>query len=183
MTDLTEKIIDAKRGDLEAFRTLVENHQTFVYRVAYRFLSHREDAEDAVQECFIRVWKNLSSFDLNKKFTTWLYCIITNLCLDRLRSAKRKDNKIDINADMTLIKDTNNPDALFNNKQIREVIRKLADTLPPKQRIVFVLRDLEDKDINSVAGILKMSPKSVKTNLYFARRFLRTKLLELNIEL
>ncbi len=181
MTDLTEKIIDAKRGDLEAFRLLVENHQTFVYRVAFRLLSNKEDAEDAVQECFIRVWKNLFRFDVNKTFTTWLYCIITNLCYDRLRAAKRKENNFDYNTDLSLMKDMNNPDTLLNKKDMREIIQKLADTLPPKQRIVFVLRDMEDKDINSVAAILKMTQKSVKSNLYFARKYLRTKLSELNI--
>ena len=183
MTDLTEKIIDAKKGDLEAFRVLVEHYQTFVYRVAFRLLSNKEDAEDSVQECFVRVWKNLSRFDLNKKFTTWLYRIVTNLCFDRLRSAKRKDNNIDYNTDLSLIKDKKNPDTLLDNKDMLKIIQKLADTLPPKQRIVFVLRDLEDKDINSVAAILKMTQQSVKSNLYFARRFLRTKLSELNIEL
>jgi len=181
MTDI-EIIIEAKKGNLAAFRLLVENHQTFVYRVAFRLLSNKEEAEDAVQECFIRVWKNLKRFNVNKKLTTWLYCIITNLCYDRLRAAKRKENNFDYNMDLSLMKDMNNPDTLLNKKDMREIIQKLAGTLPPKQRIVFVLRDLEDKDINSVSAILKMTPKSVKSNLYFARKYLRTKLSELNIE-
>ncbi|MBN2411188.1 sigma-70 family RNA polymerase sigma factor [candidate division KSB1 bacterium] len=183
MTDLTEKIIDAKRGDLGAFRVLVDSHQTFVYRVAYRLLSNKEDTEDAVQECFIRVWKNLSRFDLNKKFTTWLYRIITNLCYDRLRAVQRKENKFGFNKDLAQMEDRINPDTQFHKKDMMELITKLADHLPPKQKIVFVLRDLEDRDIKTVAAILKMTHKSVKSNLYYARKYLRTKLSELNSEL
>ena len=181
MTDL-EIIIEAKKGNLAAFRLLVENHQTFVYRVAFRLLSNKEEAEDAVQECFIRVWKNLKRFNVNKKLTTWLYCIITNLCYDRLRRAQRRNKGLSYHStDLSLLEDNNNPEKIFNNKHLLGIIKKLVYTLPPKQKIVFILRDLEDRDINNVADILNLSHKSVKSNLYFARKQLRTKLMELKI--
>ena len=84
---LLERAVD---GDLDAFKTIVEEHQKFVYRAAFRLLAHEEDARDATQECFVRVWKNLHTFDRSKKLTTWLYKIIANLCFDDLRRAYKK---------------------------------------------------------------------------------------------
>ncbi|MBN1895995.1 sigma-70 family RNA polymerase sigma factor, partial [bacterium] len=83
------------KGDADAFRPVVIHYQEFAHAVAFRILQHEEDARDVVQESFVRVWKNISKFDARKSFSTWLYRIVTRLCLDRLKSRKRRLKMLD----------------------------------------------------------------------------------------
>lgn len=83
-------ILKAKKGDLGAFDRLVRQYQSFVFSLAVRFLCDDDEAQDIVQESFVRVWKHFDRYDPAQKFTTWLYKIATNLCLDRLRAVKRE---------------------------------------------------------------------------------------------
>ena len=84
--DLNELISRSRQNDGNAFRQLVEGHQSMVYSLAYRLLCNEEEARDAVQETFIKVWLNLKIFDTNRKFSTWVYAIAANLCYDKLKS-------------------------------------------------------------------------------------------------
>jgi DNA-directed RNA polymerase specialized sigma24 family protein len=86
-----ELIKKAKNGDVHAFRQIVNEYQSYAYAVAFRFLYDECDAEDVVREVFIRIWNNLSGFDPRKKFTTWMYKIIINLCYDKAKSNKRRN--------------------------------------------------------------------------------------------
>ena len=88
MSDNIQQLVArAQNSDIDSFRQLVEKHQQFAYNVAFRFLTNQEDARDVVQECFIRLWKNLHKVDPHKKLTTWLYKIVLNLCYDEMRRA------------------------------------------------------------------------------------------------
>jgi RNA polymerase sigma-70 factor (ECF subfamily) len=164
-------------GDLSAFRTLVERHQPFIYSLAFRSIPHREEAEDIVQDTFIKVWLNLRFFDFRGKFTTWVYRIVANLCIDRLRSKNRQTPG-------TAIREENKPlwgtgkDAMkkVEEQDLAEYIKLLADHLSPKQRMVFILRDLQDLSIEEVCQVLQISEGSVKTNLYHARNAIRLSL-------
>jgi RNA polymerase sigma-70 factor, ECF subfamily len=95
MSDRSDQEIveDARRGNAFAFRHLVEKHQAFVYRLAYRFVGTVGDAEDITQESFIRLWKNLNRYRADVKLTTWLYKIVTNLCMDYLKSSHNRRAK------------------------------------------------------------------------------------------
>jgi RNA polymerase sigma-70 factor (ECF subfamily) len=165
--------------DLSAFRTLVERHQHYVYSLAFHSIPCREDAEDIVQETFIKVWLNLRLFDFRGKFTTWVYRIVVNLCIDRLRIKNR------ITSD-TSTPEENNPLWLSRHdpmdkveaKNLADHIKMLADHLSPKQRMVFILRDLQDLSIEEVSKVLQMSEGSVKTNLYHARNAIRLNLIK-----
>jgi RNA polymerase sigma-70 factor (ECF subfamily) len=167
------------QGDLSAFRTLVERHQPFVYSLAFRSVPHREDAEDIVQDTFIKVWLNLRFFDFRGKFTTWVYKIVVNLCIDRLRSKNRM-------APDASAAEENNPLWAHRQDSMKKVedndlaqhIKMLADHLSPKQRMVFILRDLQDLSIEEVSQVLQMSEGSVKTNLYHARNAIRLNLIK-----
>ena len=167
-----ELIEKALAGDMQAFRRLVERHQRFVYALGYRLLGTVGDAEDVTQETFIRLWKNLSRYRSEVKLTTWLYKIATNLCLDSLKSAHSKQGKSTVNvvdyqgrmpahasADEPLLKE-----------ELAVALERISEKLSPKQKAVFVLRDIENLDMAEIGKVLKLSPGKLKSNLYYARK-------------
>jgi len=168
----------AKEGDKGAFRELVERHQGYAFALALRLLGDETEAEDIVQETFIRIWKNMHKFDVERKFTTWMYTIATNLARDRLRSRKRSRERFAGTYDDTLaaIAGGSNPEIRFSNRELAEIITELTAELSPTQRIVFTLRDLQDLSVSEVCAITDLSAASVKTNLHFARKAIRDKL-------
>lgn len=167
-------ILRAREDDIRAFQLLVEHHQRFVYSVAFRLLGSEEDARDAAQECFIRLWKNLRKYDVERTFTTWLYRIIANLCYDQLRRTARSRNLHGANTeDLTTIPCQGDLEKSLANADLAEKIRLLAQNLQPRQRMVFVLRDLQELELTEIAVILETSVTTVKSNLYYARRNIR----------
>ncbi len=177
-----EKLVEmAISGDTIAFSVLIDRHNKYVTRLAARFLLREEDISDVVQDTFIRVWKRLPDFDGRCQFTTWLYTISFNLCVDRLRSMKRK-REIQLSEDMVQRYNTwiDNNDAIqkADAVTIALAIRKYASGLSKVQRLVFILRDLQDLPVEEVCGITGFKPDKVKANLFHARKFLREKLLK-----
>ncbi len=161
----------AMAGNIDAFRVIVDHYQAFAYAVAFRFLNQAEEAEDVVQESFIRLWKNLSKYRLEILLSTWLYRIIANLCLDFLKStyAKQQKNYRDVQTEY-LLKSQNRADEELNANELNELIQQAAAELTPKQKTVFILRDLEGLPVEEVCNILSMSAGRVKSNLYYARQ-------------
>jgi RNA polymerase sigma-70 factor, ECF subfamily len=168
-----------KHGDLVAFRRLVEAHQSFVYTLSFRLLYNEEDARDAAQETFIRVWKHLSQFDTDMKFTTWLYKIATNICYDRIKALKRRNGLISL--DMDNVKILNQPsleniESKVINDELAKLIHFFTSELTPKQKLVFTLRDLEGLEVEEIVVITGLSPGKIKSNLYCARQYIRERL-------
>jgi RNA polymerase sigma-70 factor, ECF subfamily len=166
-------------GDTAAFRMLMEEYQGYAYAIAFRSVCDEEDARDIVQESFIRVWKNLARYDRAVKFTTWLYAIVTNLCVDRLRARKRTPALFPEGSEIReLASDApdDDPQRVVETKEFASMVDALTNELPQKQRIVFVLRDLQELSIHEVCEILGLSESSVKTNLVYARRHIRQRL-------
>jgi RNA polymerase sigma-70 factor, ECF subfamily len=170
-----------ERGSDEAFMKLVRENQSFAYSVAFRFLGNAADAEDAVQECFLRVWNHLSEFDATRKFTTWLYRIVANVCLDALKSGKRKRHmgQAAVHGGGESIPDPEaDPGRVLDEKEAVGLVHRFARQLPPKQRMVFVLRDLQNLTVEETAAALRMREASVKNNLVHARKFVRLRMEE-----
>jgi RNA polymerase sigma-70 factor (ECF subfamily) len=175
--DLQELVLRAHRGEVVAFDALVRSHQSFVFALSLRLLCNEDEARDVVQDVFVKVWRNLGRYDPRRKFTTWLYAITTNLCLDRLRSAKRKAQTISSNAALhndLAIPGERDLESEISNGELAGIIRKLTERLPERQRIVFTLRDLQDLSVEEVVEITGLSRESVKSNLYCARERIRT---------
>lgn len=169
----------SKKGDSTAFRKLVEYFQSYVFSLAMRFLGNEEDAKDVTQESFIRVWKHLKKYDSKSKFTTWLYKIVSNLCFDRLKTNARRQNIFSQN-DFSMMHekvDDSNLEQDAVNTELIETIKNLARELTPQQRMVFVLSEFQELDIKEIAKILSISKGSVKSNLYYARKNIRAKLV------
>jgi RNA polymerase sigma-70 factor (ECF subfamily) len=175
-----EVLVQSINGDQRAFQRLVESYQPQVYALAMRFLRDESEAQDVVQESFIRVWKHLRSFDTERNFGTWLYKIVTNCCLDHLKALRRwrrlfrffergEENSVDLPGTGSLESEAHDRDLL-------RIIQKLVLSLPRKQGTVFTLRDLQDLSVEEVAEVTGLSPGSVKTNLHYARRTIRKQL-------
>ena len=173
MPDPSDQHIIAKAitGDGPAFRQLVERHQGFVYRLACRFVGTVGDAEDITQEAFIRLWKNLHRYKPEIKVTTWLYKIVTNLCLDFLKSRDNRSSKrmTDI-YEHSEIPSNSTTDQPILTEELLLAVERLTAELGPKQKAVFILRDLEEVEVGEIAQILSMDAGQVKSNLYYARR-------------
>src|SRR5687767_11433707 len=139
-----ELIERAVKGDTWAFRCLVEKHQSFAYSLSYRLTGNAHDAEDIVQEAFVRVWKHLHKFRYEVKLTTWLYKIITNLCLDFLKSAygKKRYRHASIEKGFE-VKTSATPLEEMQAGELMNAVVRIADELTPKQRAVFTLCNLE----------------------------------------
>jgi len=161
----------ARNGEMQAFRELVERHQAFVYRVAFRFIGTTGEAEDITQESFIRLWKNLNRYKPEIKLTTWLYKIVANLCLDFLKSQHNRTAKHTSHTEhIRNIASETTADQPLINEELRVALDKLTAQLSPKQKAVFVLRDIEEVTTEEITDILAMDAGQVKSNLYYARK-------------
>lgn len=168
---------EVELGNLSAFGVVVKNYQHYAFSVAFRCLSNEEDAKDVVQESFIKIWKNIGSFNGKVKFTTWMYKIVINLCYDKLRMRKRAVERCE-ELNEEIMESCENLEKLYVNKEQAEIIKYISDRLPKKQRFVFVLRDLEGLAAEEVSQVLDISIQSVKTNLSLARKEIRTRLIK-----
>lgn len=159
----------AAKGDTDAFRMLLGKYQGFVYSLASRFISDKAEIDDITQEVFIRLWKNLATYKPEVKFTTWLYRIVVNKCLDYLKSREFKTGMDTCSVEGAVIAAPESPDRILIDTEFYELVIKYSDVLPDKQRTVFILRDIEGLSLDEIAEILRMNAGSVKSNLYYAR--------------
>ncbi len=170
-----------KNGETRAIDILIKRHRLFVTRIASRFLFSHEDTREVVQDTFIRVWKNIRKYDNRNRFTTWLYAITFNLCLDRMKSVKKRrqmfysENEWQSTEFQPVYDD---PAGDVDKELIERAIQTIARELGERQRIVFILRDIHDMPVNKVCQITGFDPVKVKTNLYYARKYIREKLVE-----
>ncbi len=162
----------AKQGDEEAFRRLVERHQGRVYSQALRTLGRAAEAEDAVQEAFVRVWRGLPRLDPDKPFAAWLYQVTANVCLDRLKSPDRKRASHPPSAWEDRLRSDDDPARQAEDRDLVRWLERFLPGLPPKQRTVFVLRDVQDMSVEETAEALGMSRRAVISNLCLGRKAL-----------
>ena len=181
-----EKILErARKGNKDAFSALVERKERTVFWIAHGILGNREDARDATQKVFIKVWKNIGKYDPRYPFNTWLKRITVNQCIDSLRQMKGREG-ISIHELSSLEKKSMGIPSL-STAQERELLREevemifkdLSARLSPKQRIAFVLKELEEHSISEIAEIMKTSESTVRNHLFQARKSLKEHLKKL----
>jgi RNA polymerase sigma-70 factor (ECF subfamily) len=174
-SDLQTLLRACAEGDTEAFRKVVESHQRYAFALAFRIVCDEENARDVVQEAFIRVWRHLPRYDARAKFTTWLYTIVTNLAVDRMRVERRRRREEGLETAREAAGDPPLEEEIAN-RDLAATIKRIAGDLPVKQRLVFVLRDLEDRTPEEIGVILGMSVGTVRANLCYARRTIRERM-------
>ena len=177
-----EIILKVKKGDQSAFRKLVELHQQYAFNLAFRIICNEEEAKDIVQESFIKIWQKINDYNPKLKFATWMYRIVTNSAIDRLRVIKRNIivDLENVSGRIDQIMEEN-PETNLNNKELGTMINFIAEELPEKQRLVFILRDIQGFDSFEVKNILSLPETSVKSNLYHARKTIREKLMKIMV--
>ena len=173
----------AKAGDKEAFGQLVERHESKVYGLCLKMLGNAEDAEDCLQEVFMKAFEALPRFREEARFSTWVYRIATNACLMRLR--KKKLQTVPLDRPMNVggeslpreVPDwSTDPSSDLMNEELNGVLTQHINELRPDNRIVFVLRDIHGLSTDDTASILGLSVPAVKSRLHRARLYLRERL-------
>ncbi len=187
-TDDGELIRRAQQGDEQAFTLLMKHYQSKVLNFAHKVCRDRTKAEETLQDTFINVYQKLSQFDGRAKFSTWLYSIVTNNCLMKRRRRKLEEVTQEFDelpkseegeAGVHQIPDPEpGPIRMVIEAELREHLDKAILKLPLDYRIVFVLRDLEEKTNEETAAILGISVEATKSRLRRARAFLREQLLD-----
>ncbi|WP_243346717.1 RNA polymerase sigma factor [Parabacteroides sp. FAFU027] len=177
--DLEILINKCRKNDHKAFRVIVESYQAMVFSLSFRLLCNEEEAKDTVQETFLKVWMNIEKYRTDTKFSTWIYTITTNLCLDKLKSARyTTTGSTQPEIAERLISPENIEQQLINS-DLGKIIETLAGELSPKQRVVFTLHYLEEIDIGEIAVITGMTTDKIKSNLFLARKTIKEKLEKL----
>jgi RNA polymerase sigma-70 factor, ECF subfamily len=173
----------AREGDYDAFELLFERHRTLVYRFAYQMMPRRDDAEDIVQEAFVRAYQNLHKYRDEAKFTTWLLRIVTNLCTDQARMSTRRtaleQQEATGGLEWMTIGDVDDPVANLEEDRRKIALRKALAALPVHHRTVIILRDLEEKEYPEIAKILGCTVGGAKLRVLRARRALRDRIAPL----
>src|SRR5882757_6054293 len=179
-----ELVRAAKGGDDKAFGELVRRYDRNVFRIAQHITQNREDAEDVVQDAFLKAYTNLQQFQEQSKFYTWLVRIAVNEALMRLRR-RRPERMVSLDEDIKTEEDSMprevadwapNPEQLYGQGELKEILSKTIQGLPPSFRTVFVLRDVEGLSTEETADALDLSIPAVKSRLLRARLQLRERL-------
>jgi RNA polymerase sigma-70 factor, ECF subfamily len=174
----------AKGGDVGAFEELVKRYDRNVFRIAQHITQNREDAEDVVQDAFLKAYTNLGQFQGQSKFYTWLVRIAVNEALMRLRR-RRPERMVSLDEDVKTEDDSvprevadwaPNPEQLYTQGELQDILTRTIQGLPPGFRTVFVLRDVEGLSTEETADALSLSIPAVKSRLLRARLQLRERL-------
>ena len=173
---------DCKNGDGDAFEQLVKRYDSRLLRIAQHITHNHEDAQDAVQEAFFKVFRNLNNFREDSLFSTWLIRITVNESLMKLRKQRsiKEIAASDIQEEGSFQFDVAdwapNPEELYTDGELRDILRNELQKLQPKLRVVFVLRDIEEMSTHETAEILQLTVVAVKSRLCRARMHLRQRL-------
>ena len=162
-------------GSEEALREIIDRYRARLYRMAIALLSDRVAAGDAVQETFIRIWTRARRYDSRHTVATWLYTICCRRCYDELRRHRRLRHALPL-PEPSVQADT------LEASELAELLRTTVASLPPKQRIVYQLREIEGLDAEETAHATRQSLEQVKGNLWAARNTVRKKLKRYGIQ-
>ena len=178
--DESALVAAAKAGDISAFETLVGRYERKIFRLTQNITQNREDAEDAMQEAFLKAYEHLQSFEGNSRFYTWLVRIAVNQALMKLR--KRRPNVVSLDEEVNTGEDMAprevedwgpSPADRYAQTELSEILTKVIGDLDPPFRIVFQLRDIEELSTEETAEALGLSVPAVKSRLLRARLKLR----------
>ncbi|HVB56274.1 MAG TPA: sigma-70 family RNA polymerase sigma factor [Candidatus Acidoferrales bacterium] len=173
----------AKAGDITAFETLVGRYERKIFRLTQNITQNREDAEDAMQESFLKAFEHLGEFQGNSRFYTWLVRIAVNQALMKLR--RRRPNQVSLDEEVDTGEDMiprevedwgPSPEERYEQVELSEILSQVVGELDPAFRIVFQLRDIEELSTEEAAEALGLSVPAVKSRLLRARLKLRQKL-------
>jgi RNA polymerase sigma-70 factor (ECF subfamily) len=182
--DETPLVAQAREGDARAFGVLVKQYEGKIFRLAQHVTQNREDAEDVLQETFMKAYEHLDQFQGNSKFYTWIVRIAVNQALMKLRRRKTDrsvslDETIDTGED-TVVREIaawgEDPEQRFSREELGSILDSAIQSLEPPYRSVFVLRDIDELSTEETADVLGLTVPAVKSRLLRARLQLRERL-------
>lgn len=168
--DEKELVRNCLEGDRQAFEKIVEKYREHVYWTAFHLVLDYEDARDVSQQTFIKVWKSLSAYDSQRTFGGWISKIAANCAIDFLRSRKETEPLEDVSTETF---------SLDQDLDIRKIFLRIAPLLSPRQRMVLVLREIQERDIPEIAELLQCTESTVRNLLSQAKDSFRKKVKEL----
>ncbi len=183
-----------KSGDARAFSTLVTRHRGSVFNFILRYTNHRQRAEDLLQETWLKVVRSAGEYQPKARFTTWVFTIARNLCVDSARKESyRKTDSLDApvagdDADGRALSETvpdhdgAAPDRAAHNTRLRPMIEKALQSLPDEQREVFLLREYHGIGFKEIADVTGVNENTVKSRMRYALEGLRKRLAELGVD-
>src|SRR3954468_10975942 len=171
-----KRIKQVIKGDQDAFGEIVEIYKNSIFQLCFRMLGNRHEAEDIAQEAFIRAYVNIKSFNQDLKFSTWLFRIATNLCIDRLRK-KKPDYYLDAEVAGTegldmysqIPSEGKLPEEELENLELKERIQLEIQKLPEKYRAAIVLKYVDELSLKEISEILHLPVGTVKTRIHRGR--------------
>lgn len=177
---INKRINEVLKGDQNAFEEIVTLFQHRLYQVCYRMLGNAQEAEDISQEAFVRAYINIHTFDQKRKFSTWIFRIATNLCIDRIRK-KKPDYYLDANVPGTdglnmysqIAATDELPEDEVERMELQQRIHYEIGRLPDKYRSVIILRYIEELPLQEIGDILELPLGTVKTRVHRGREVLR----------
>ena len=168
-------VAGAKAGDADAFRALVERHSRPLFRLAYRMTGNEQDAEDVVQESFLRAYRQIGRFESRANFATWLHRIVANCAVDVMRTRHAKQQRVSEPLDETapLPAGTPDPQRLAESTEVRRRVDEALAGLSPLERAAFALRHHEGRSIDEIGRTLGLGTSASKHAVFRAVKKLR----------
>ena len=164
-------------GDINAYELLVKEYEKNVYNLALRMVGNSEDAADMSQEAFIKAYNSLTSFRGDSKFSVWLFRIVSNVCLDYLRSRGRRqtvslstENDDGEDVEIDIADETQSPERLLDRRLTRDAVRRGLAALPPEHRQILLLREIQGLSYDEIADALGIEAGTVKSRIFRARK-------------
>ncbi len=172
MVDPTDRdlVLRTRRGEVEAFGKVVARYQQAVFNVCYRMLGERMEAEDLAQDTFIRAYKRLETFDVERPFGPWIRRVATNVCLNHIQRQRPESYEFDEERDQSPEAARQEPEAYLQGAQTAEEVRQAIVALPAHYRAVIELRHYQEMSYSEIADVLEIPQSDVKSHLYRARK-------------
>src|SRR5213594_4633497 len=165
-----------RNGDSSAFETLVRRKTSKVYALCYRIIGNAEDAKDISQLVFIKLWENLGKYNPAYAFDTWLYRMVTNVAIDFLRNKQSRENAVNSNLRLVRTSADAEQGVVVQRKEIENVFNDVSSVLSPKQKTIFVMREMDDLPSSEIARILGCRESTVRNHLFNARKLMQQQL-------
>lgn len=185
--DAAELVALAKEGDMDAFETLILRHEKIVYNIAFRMMDGGEDVKDMAQEVFLKVYRNLDRFDGKSAFSTWIYRIAVNTCIDEIRKRKGKqtyslDAELedeDGNYKKQFADEGATPETEMLQKELRGEVLAALETLSPEHKAAVILRDIRGYSYEEIAEMIQLPLGTVKSRISRGRAQLKEEILKI----
>lgn len=158
-------------GDTNSFAVLVDRYKDMIFSLALKMVKNREEAEEVAQDTFIKIYSSLSKFKGDSKFSTWIYKIAYNTCLDRLKKSKKEDSNISIDEfSAHLIKTMDNALSALEEKERKQTIQKCLNLLPSDENFLLTLFYFDDQNLEEIGKIMNISANNAKVKLFRSRQ-------------